>query len=50
LLFNFALEYAFMKLQEYQVGLELNGTHQFMVYVNDVNLLGDSINAIKEST
>jgi hypothetical protein len=34
---------------EYQVGLELYGTHQLLVYVDDVNLVGDSINTIKEN-
>jgi len=30
--------------------MELNGTHQLLVYAHDINLLGDSVNITKENT
>jgi hypothetical protein len=32
------------------LGLKWNGTHQLLAYADDVNLLGDNIDAIKKST
>jgi hypothetical protein len=49
LLFNFAFECVIRKVHENQVELKLNGTHQLLVYANDVNLLGDNTGTIKKN-
>jgi hypothetical protein len=32
------------------MGLKLNGTHQLLIYADDINLLGDNIDNIKKNT
>ena len=49
LLLSFALEYAIRKVQETYLGLDINGTHQVLAYVNDINLIGDDIKTIERN-
>ena len=50
MLFNFALEYVFRRDQVNQDGLKLNGIHQLLVYVDDVNILAGSLHTTKKNT
>jgi hypothetical protein len=38
------------KVQVNQDGLTLNGTHQLLVYTDDVNILGGSLHTIQRNT
>jgi hypothetical protein len=43
-----ALAYPIRRVQVKQDGLKLNGTHQLLVYADDVNILGGSVHIIKK--
>ena len=49
LLFNFVLQYASRRVQVNQDSLKLNGSHQFLVCVDAVNVTGESVHALKKT-
>ena len=49
LLFNFVLDYTIKKVQVNQDDLKSNGTHQLLVYANDINILCESVHTIKKN-
>jgi hypothetical protein len=49
LLFNFILEYTIRRVQDNHNGLKLKGTHQRLVYADDINILGGSIHTKKKN-
>jgi len=50
LLFNFVIEYAIIRVQVKQDRLKLNGTHQLLIYADDVNILSGSVHTINKTT
>ena len=49
LLFNFASDCAKRRVLVYQDGFKLNGKHQLLVYVDNVNILEGNVNSIKKT-
>jgi hypothetical protein len=47
--FQVPLDYTIRNVQENEVVLKLNGTHQLLAYADDVNLLGDNIVTLKKN-
>jgi hypothetical protein len=47
---NFALEYAVRRVQENQNGLKLKGTHQLLVYADDVDVLEGIVCTVEKNT
>ena len=50
LLFTIAFDYTIRKFQVNQDGLKLNGKFQLLVYADDVNILGGSVQTVKRNS
>ena len=49
LLFIFAFEYVIRRVQVIQDDSKFNGTHQLLVYADDVNILDGSVHTIRKN-
>jgi hypothetical protein len=47
---DFAVENAIRRVHVNQYGFILNGTHQLLVYADNVNILGGSIRTVQKNT
>jgi hypothetical protein len=47
--FKFALEYAIRRVQIKEDDLKLNGSHQFLFYADNVNILVRSVHTIRKN-
>ena len=50
LVFTITLEYNIRSIQANHKGLKLDGTHQLLIYTDDVNILVSSIHTIQNNT
>jgi len=50
LLLTFAIEYTIRKVQEYEEELESDGIYQQLIYVDNINILGQNMKTIKKIT
>jgi hypothetical protein len=50
LLFDFALLYTIKRVPVNQDDLKLNGTHQLLVYADDVNIPSGNVHTVQETT
>jgi hypothetical protein len=48
--FQLSLEYAIRSVQVNRDGWNLKGTHQLLVYADDVNIMGGSVHTMKNNS